>query len=277
MLACSGDDDATPATTVPEPTWVERAADAFEPLASSAFELPDKVRRWLAGEVTDADHRATLDVALDDATETRDRVRALPDAPAKDLYLASAELHVQHVRIHLETIAMEPGPQRDQVVLLARRVRQLGDRVFDRGLALVDPTFGADEPDVQINLPEEVPDWEAEGMAVGPPLDAEPGPPADAPQLRAETRPVQPQDDWLAAVASSGAPATLDLDGDLAAQARAYVDAAEVLRYEPDPDVEGGRERSAVLRLGWLVKADAVRAAQAGLDEIAEELDQIAL
>lgn len=235
------------------------------------------MRRWLAGELTDDEYRATLTVGLGDATETRNRVAALPSAPPKALYLASTELHVQYVRINLALIGMESGPLRDQVGLLAQRVRQLGDRIFDRGRVLVDPAFGAEVPDVQINLPEEVPDWVAEGMAVGPPLDAAPGPSAATPPLRAEARPTQPEDRWLAAVAAAGAPDRLDLHGDLAAQARAYVAAADALRDEPDPDGAAGRERSAVLRLGYLVKADAARAAQAGLGAVARALDAIVL
>ena len=61
------------------------------------------------------------------------------------------------------------------------------------------------------------------------------------------------------------------------AQARAFVDAADALGDEPDPDVPDGRERSARLRLSWLIKADAARAAQAGLRDVADALDQIAL
>lgn len=244
---------------------------------SSAHEVPGAVRGWLDGALSDAALLEKLDATLADAVQTETRVRALPDAPAKSLYVSSAELHVQHVRILLRAVDVDPGDERAQVALLGLRVRQLGDRVFDRGLALVDPSFGVDEPDVQINLPEEVPDWEAEGLAPGPPFDDEPGPPSSSPPLRADDRPTQPEADWLAAVDAAGAPERIDFDGDLAAQARAYVDAAEALRDVPDPDVDGGRERSAILRLSWLIKADAARAAQAGLVDIAHDLDAIAL
>jgi hypothetical protein len=246
-------------------------------LASSAFELPAQARQWLAGALADDEYRAKIDRALGDATTTRDRVRALPAHAADALYLASAELYVQHVRIHLATLDMAAGAERDQVVLLARRVRELGDRVFDRGHALVDPHFAADRPDVDVNLPEEVPDWVAEGMAAGPPLDGEPPPRASTPPLREETRPTEPERAWLAAVAAAGAPEHLDLEGDLATQARAFVAAAERLRHEPDPDTSGGRERSAILRLGYLVDADAARAAQLGLADVAHALIAITL
>lgn len=233
------------------------------------------MRGWLDGQLTDAALREKLDPALADAAETESRVRALPEVPTKSFYLASAELHVQQVRILLRGIDTAPGEAREQVVLLGLRVRKLGDRVFDRGHALLDPSFGADAPDVQINLPEEVPDWETEGLAPGPPFEVEPGPPASSPALRADTRPTQPEADWRIAVEAAGAPDRIDFNGDLAAQARAYVAAAEALRNEPDPDTPGGRERSAVLRLSWLVKADAARAAQAGFSDTARNLDAI--
>lgn len=282
LAACSGDDDAaanrtTTSTTATERDWSELAGKAFEPLVSSAHEVPRAVRDWLDGELGNVALREKLDATFADAAQTESRVRALPDAPAKSLYVASAVLHLQHVRILLRAIDIASGDERVQVALLGLRVRQLGDRVFDRGLALVDPSFGADAPDVQINLPEEVPDWEAEGLAPGPPFDDEAGPPSSSPSLRADDRPTQPEADWLAAVEAAGAPGRVDFDGDLAAQARDYVDAAEALRDAPDPDVDGGRERSAILRLSWLVKADAARAAQAGFPDIAHDLDAISI
>lgn len=257
-------------------TFAEAAAGAFGPLGDTARELPDHTRRWLAGEVPEADYRRTLEAALQSAEDTRRNVELLPEHDAQPLYLASAELYVQYERVLVEAVDIEAGPLRDQVVLLARRLRELADRVFDRGHHYIDPDFGADQGDIIINLPAEVPDWEAEGMASGPPLDEEPGP-SSFPPMREDSRPTQAEADWLAAVDAAGAPDRLDLDGDLAAQARAYVGAAEALRDEPDPEVPEGRERSAVLRLSWLVKADAARAAQAGLRDIAEAIDAIEL
>ncbi|MBA2610138.1 MAG: hypothetical protein H0U92_14450 [Actinobacteria bacterium] len=277
--ACSADVDVASQTTTSASAsardWATLAGKAFQPLASSAQEVPGAVRAWLDGELTGAALREKLNPALADAAETELRVRALPDAPAKSFYLASAELHVQQVRILLRGVDIAHGDAREQVALLGLRVRKLGDRVFDRGHALIDPSFGADAPDVQINLPEEVPDWESEGLAPGPPFDDEPGLAASSPALRADTRPMQPEVDWLLAVEAAGAPNRIDFDGDFAAQARAYVAATEALRNAPDPDVPGGRERSAVLRLSWLVKADAARAAQAGFVDIAHNLDAI--
>ncbi|MEA3018699.1 MAG: hypothetical protein QOI47_223 [Actinomycetota bacterium] len=253
---------------------MKRADAAFKPLTSSALALPAQARQWLAGDLSDDEYRAKLDQALKDTTRTRDLVRALPAVPGKGLYLASAELYVLHVRVHQASMG-EKGSRRDQAALLARRLRELADRIFDRGHALVDPTFLQNQPDVVVHLPEEVPDWVAEGMAAGPPLDAQPPPPASTPPLREATRPTEPEATWLAAVARAGAPDHVDLGGDLAAEARSFIFAAESLRHEPDP--VGGRERSAILRLGYLVQADAARAAQLNLTEIARTLAALRL
>lgn len=262
-------------TTSAPPTFEARAGDAFAPLGRSFLALPEKARRWLAGELTDEDYGQELRLARQDAAQALADVSALPAHPARAFYLATATLYLVHVDTHAASIRHE---HREQVALLARRLRELADRIFDRGHVLVDPDAFEGGDDVTINLPEEVPDWVAEGLAPGPPLEpSPPPPPADTPPLRQATRPVQPEADWLAAVAAAGAPDELDLGGDVAAQARAYVAAAEALRDEPDPDVDGGRERSAILRLGWLVKADAARAQQLGLDGIAQIIADIEL
>jgi hypothetical protein len=159
---------------------------------------------------------------------------------------------------------------RTQLDLLARRVRLLGDRIFDRGQALIDPHLHdpSTPSAVDIRKPEEVPDWVAEGLAAGPPLDAAPPPKSSQPQLRQATRPQQPRADWLKAVAAAAAPSADDVRAAIAAGdparladlATRLVAATEKLRNVPDP--KGDREESARLRLSLLVEADAARAAQ---------------
>ena len=159
-------------------------------------------------------------------------------------------------------ISTEAGDVRTQLDLLARRVRELADRVFDRGHAALAPYLGEQQsPDVEVRQPEEVPLWAEEGLAAGPPLDAAPPPAASSPPLRQQTRPQESEAAWAKDVraalnAKSRAP-DANRFGDLA---RRYVAAAEALRMRPDP--KGQRDRSAVLRLGLLVDADGARAFQ---------------
>src|SRR5205807_9432113 len=139
-----------------------------------------------------------------------------------------------------------------------------------RGSAAMAP-FVHDDPlkDVDVRLPEEVPQWTAEGMAPGPPLDDPPPPAAESPPLRAASRPEQDPSAWAAAVRAVEIPAATDVaaaidggDGDtLREVARKLVDVAEQLRSAPDPRRQ--REKSAVARLSLLIVADSARAAQA--------------
>ena len=279
--ACSGgkdtDGEASPTTTLRAKQWTDLATDAFGPMTSTSVELPAHGEAWLAGDLSTEEYRRKLRFALVDASETKDLVLALPPHDGKERYEASVDLYLRHVSVHIAAVNMEPGRERDQAVLLARRLRELSDRVFDRGESKVDSTAAGDTSDAASDAPDDVPDWVAEGLAVGPPLDDAPPPAANTPPPRDVTRTTQPAADWEAAVKAAGAPDRLDDVGDLAAQARAYVKAAEVLRDEPVPAGEDGRERSVILRLGYLIKADAARAAQLGLVPIAHDLARIDL
>jgi hypothetical protein len=167
-------------------------------------------------------------------------------------------------------IATEAGDVRTQLDLLARRVRELADRVFDRGHAALAPYLDEHQsPDVEVRAPEEVPLWSEEGLAAGPPLDAPPPPAAASLPLRQQTRPQESAAAWAKDVRAAGIPADAELTaalrgasadrlGELAGR---YVAAAERLRARPD--AKGERDKNAVLRLGLLVDADAVRARQA--------------
>jgi hypothetical protein len=204
-------------------------------------------------------------------------------APTHVLYEHAVALYVETVGVYAVAVALPAGDERTQLDLLARRLRELGDRIFDSGrreLGLADEAT----PDIEINVPEEVPDWAAEGLASGPPFDDPQPPPSESPSLRAETRPEQPRSKWQTDVRAARIPSPAQLNVALAAAepsalrdlARRYVAAAEFLRQRPDPN--GGREESARFRLALLVAADAARARQASraLSETANRLAAIA-
>ena len=296
----SDGDAASTTTTTAAPTssvdprtaevrrWEEGASAAFQPLTGSAFELPRQAREWLDGTRTDDEFRADVTAAFADVLRVRDAVAALDElAPAPladDLYEASALLYVEYVRLDLVALDLEPGDVRDQTVLAARRVRILADRVFDRGRALMAPLLDeAPDPNVEVNLPRESPDWVAEGVAAGPPLAAPPPEPDGPPPLLEEERPTQPRADWTAAVAAVPIPPAGEVAGSIEAVAGGRLgtvaqqldDAVRAL--EPIPDPEGGREDATRARLALLVHEEAARAAQLGsVTDGDERLDRIA-
>lgn len=273
--------------------WETQVSGSFSRLVSDVPDLAKGAREWLSGERSTEQFKLELDSYLGDFTAGRDQLASIepfPKAPeAAPLYRASANLYVESLRVYEVAVTTVPGDGRGQLDLLARRVRELADRIFDRGRAAMAPFLREQtSPDVQINLPEEVPEWAPEGLAAAPPLDDPPPPRADSPPLRQPHRPEEPLSRWEDAVRGLGLPsqdhlgAAIDTGSadELRGIARAFTAAAEKLRSEPDP--QGKREMSAVARLSLLVDAEAARAAQAGvvignsdLADVAKKLDAI--
>lgn len=295
LTACSSgkDHDASARTTTTVESaqaeaWTKKAGEVYAALRLTATELPTRVRDWQQGGRSDGDLAVDLNTAASEVATVRDGVAALPafarDSRVQPLYLASAKLYVEYVNALRAAQGQPPGPMRDQLVLLARRLRVLGDRVFDRGQARLAPFLPDNSsPDVEIHLPPEVPDWNAEGLAAGPPLDDPPPPPATTPALREDTRPVQPKSLWRRAVRAAGAPTTQELasalsSGDPAALrtlARRYADVARALGPVPDPKDDFGRDDAAQIRLAFLVLGEAARAGQVPLADMARRLQDL--
>ena len=255
--------------------WSTDAQAAFggAGIAQRVTDLVNGAHDWLAGTLAQDQFKARLDddvAAFTTARTAVSKLRPYPyDKRVNDLFGRTAALYLDSVRVYEAALAVPVGDVRNQHDLLARRLRMLGDRIFDRGQTLVDAhLYEASSPAVEIRKPEEVPNWVAEGLAAGPPLGAAPPPPASEPMLRQASRPQQPRAAWLKAVAATHAPSADDVRaaidaGDptrLEALATRLVDAAETLRAVPDP--KGDREASARYRLGLLVLADAARTAQ---------------
>lgn len=297
---------SSPDSPSPSPTALRAsdraAAEAWEQAARGAFEpalraLPELAQLTSQGpEIADAELEERLADVVRDLEEGRRRVRRLPSSPADPLvlplYRHSIGSYLASARALGTGVDVGDGPElREELVRLSHRLRLLGDRIFDRGLRLLERALGrppaiADEPGVRIHAPDEVPDWEARGVAAGPPLEDEEQPEATGvPPERDPDRPQQPLDDWLEAYDTLGLPTASEVgeaveqreEEALANMARRLVAGAERLRDEPDP--RDGRELSARVRLGLLVLADAARAGQAATlveEETAEELGGIA-
>jgi hypothetical protein len=265
--------------------WDDAAGDALQPFVDAVLPYVSDTRAWAEGSLPTEQLRASLGGWADDVAGARTALAAvgpLAEAPLAPIgYDASAMLYAEAIRVSTAALDVPAGPDRDQVVLLAERLRVLGDRVFDRGrvaITLVLPA--AETPDVDVNLPEEVPNWAAEQLAAEPSSS----PPPSTPPQREDERPTQDRGAWLAAVDAAGAPTVDELRAavdtgdatalvDLARRAEA---AAEALRPEPDPATDGGREESARLRLGYLVRADAARAGQLAAVAAAPALRDVA-
>jgi hypothetical protein len=253
-----------------DPAWEEALGEAFEPLREALPRYATAVHEWSTGERTADELLTTLDEVEPVIAGVAERARRLPDHRSDDLagrlVVDAADLYVQAVAAHRAAVAALDEAVAEQWDRLGRRLRILGDRAFDRGRERVTPPVDPGEG-VELRLPAEVPDFDRLELAVGPPLEPEEvdvG--AAVPRLREAERTSQPQDDWKAAVEALDVPSAGDVEaafGDadaLADLARRLVAAAEDLRDEPVPD--GDRGRADRVAVGWLVLADAARAAQ---------------
>jgi hypothetical protein len=183
-------------TTVSAESWDGDAQQAFSELVGRVPALVNGASGWVAHTKSDDDFRTEVDRDLVAFTRSRDRVAKLHTpkrfATAHELYLSSADLYVSTARTYRSAIGKSDPTQYD---LLARRLRELADRVFDRGRA----TLGLEEEsdtNVVVNRPEEVPIWTAEGLAAGPPLDDPPPAAATTPPLRAASRREESRSAW---------------------------------------------------------------------------------
>jgi len=281
------DTSASSTTTVTaskeQQAFSKEVDDAFRPLADAVQAFLMKTQDFEAGKASPADLKGAIDVALPEFVKARDAVARLrpykKDPIVNRYFLDAADFYVEVVRIY--DVAIDPGAEtlRGQLTTAARRVRTLGDRIYDRGKVVLDPTFyPAPTENVEVRPPTEVPDWVAEGMAAGPPLAEAPGPPAATLPERQATcaknvptpcRAEQSEKTWVSRVKDAGfaqpsdvAKALEDADaaklGDLAA---AYETKTRTLMAGPDP--KGKRERAAAAGLGLLTAGESARLGQA--------------
>jgi hypothetical protein len=180
-LIAANDDDGEGATPAPSSTTTVTASpeakafqtqidDAFKPLGDAIRVFLPKAQEFEAGKVTPADFKANVDLALPEFVKARDAVAKVepykPTPSVNRYFVDAADLYVETARIY--NVAVDPASEalRAQLNVAARRLRTLGDRIYDRGRVVLDPTFYAPpSQDVELRPPTEVPDWVAEGMA----------------------------------------------------------------------------------------------------------------
>ncbi|MGH8998750.1 MAG: hypothetical protein ACRDY7_05100 [Acidimicrobiia bacterium] len=253
--------------------YEKQAREAFRPIGDGLSELLKAHDAWRKDPAKAGDLRATLDRVEPRFAEAADDVAALDpyryDPRADDVYAASSRLFVEFAGLERLLVGQPAEALADQLELSGRRLRTVGDRLFDAAQVMIGVDRLASTDSISIEGVPEVPDWLEEGMAAGPPLDDPPPPAADPPPRREGERPQQPEGEWQDDIAEldiasdtqvTEAIGTGDADA-LRALARRLQDDAKALGDITDPT--DGRERAVALRLGLLVDAEAARLAQA--------------
>lgn len=291
LMAANDDGDGSSAVSTTTTVTASPEAQAFQSKVDEAFRaLGDAIKVFLpkaqefeAGKVTPADFKGAVDVAFPEFVKSRDAVAGLeeykPEPAINTYFLHAADLYVETARVYGVAVDPTADPLRAQLNIAAKRLRTLGDRIYDRGRAELDPGFYApSSAEVEIRPPTEVPDWAAEGMAAGPPLAATPGPPATSPPVREPTcgddvpepcREEVSEKKWAGRVKDAGFPQAPDVvraleAGDsakLGELAATYETKTRELMAGADP--KNDRERAAVIGVGLLIDGEAARLGQA--------------
>ena len=277
-IAAGGDDEGnSDADRDTGPTSAEAEAQAWETDAEKAVEplvdaLPPYVEAasaWTNAGRPMGDGGFVNAVALfvAKASSADRRVAELSPGPerAGDLLRTALGLYIAAGQAHTAAAGTGPSDLRAESDLLATRLRTLGDRVYDRSVNAAraaggEPLLFEDVgPDVRLNMPPAVPDWNELGVAPGSVLPTGGAGAGGSPPTGREVE---------QAVTAGDVRALGRLAGQLVA-ATPHLPPGEV------PD-----ESTARLGLGLLVLADACRAAQLaallpnvdGLDAIATDL-----
>ncbi|MGH8994137.1 MAG: hypothetical protein ACRDYV_05060 [Acidimicrobiia bacterium] len=154
--------DGSERPTAPDATQVDRFFGvmrlAFTGVLADAGTFDQRAEEVAAGTLPPAQLTAALDASLRRAEGSRDLVGASADLPgvpqARPLYLNAALLYAEALWA-LRAGVESAGPGRAELVLSARRLKVLSNRVYDRGTVLADPGL----PVVR-----ETPDWAREGL-----------------------------------------------------------------------------------------------------------------
>jgi hypothetical protein len=144
-------------------------------MAQRVTVMAEDESEWERGSLPASEYRPDLADTTAVMVRARDEVSKLPPFPGQPLvdrlYLASMKLYVASSEADAASLDVGALDLRRQLALLAERVRELGDRVFDQGRVLTGQSLlPAGLSRAEVELPSPVPDWIAEGLAAGPPI-----------------------------------------------------------------------------------------------------------
>jgi hypothetical protein len=255
--------------------WQGQVDSDYQPLTNDLIQLLQQIQNWRDGKAPSSQLTALIDHYLPDFLDTRDKLlhqAAYPAAPTSiDSYRTALQVYLEALRDERVATTLPAGALQTQLDWTFRRLRELGDRIYDQGRAVLKPSLheAPPSPDVQTRLPADVPNWVAEGMAAGRPLDSTPPPAAKTPPEFQQKRPQQSYSSWARAVRGAGVPPAAQLasaingadGGALQQLADRYAAATATLDGKADPS--GDRALSTRVRLGLLVDGESARVAQA--------------
>ncbi len=249
--------------------WYQHVVSDLRPLQSSLLGALTGAAAWTSGSESAATARREFARELPSLERVHRELQHVPPlndhVTARDDYASGIGLYAASLQVIEAATELPAGALRTQLQNSSQRIRELGDIVFDQGTAELAPLLGSDLAGPDVAASSHVPDWSDDGLAPAAPLVPSWGAGSTS------SSGSQPKAAWVAEVAMDGAPTQsmvrAALVGDprqsrLARMAVALGAAEAYVSSVPSP--AGDQLGSNRLRLGLLVDAEAVFAAEAG-------------
>lgn len=261
---------APAATSNSTQVWYRHVLGDLRPLQSTLLGALNAASGWANGSESADKARRVFERDLPPLVRVHRALKNLAPlqghASARNDYVAAIGLYIASLQADEVATEEQSGALQTQLQHEYQRLRALGDIVFDQGTAELAPQLGPALASPDVAAASHVPDWSSEGLAPGPPLAS------SWHAGRAAAGNSQPKGKWTAEVAMDGAPGQaavraavsghsrqLDLGAMVTALGAAEAYVASVPRAAGDP-LAASR-----LRLGLLVDAEALMAAEAAL------------
>jgi hypothetical protein len=277
IAGASGSAALEPDASATSPTveqWTSQELTSLKPMTSVLLGLLATTSAWQSTGKSELSVASQITAALPNFRTTIEELSRLPvltGAPgARTRDLAGAELYALAFRIELVAAALPAGEVQSQLEVSFERIRDLGDRVYDQGTALITALGPAPttNPNVEVVAPQPVPNWPSLGLTAGPPLA-----PSRVPAIDEKPARTQPMGSWRSDVDRDGVPDGQEelkglktmSPGQAVAISDQFQAAASRISTQPRP--KGQKSLWAVTELSFLIDEEAVRAHVAALLE----------
>jgi hypothetical protein len=214
VLPASASSNSTPALTTQIEAWSNALTQDVQNQSEPLVGLVETANAWSAGKATAKTLRVTISSDLPELQTLVQDLEHLQSPPsvmgAASWFLQAIELYVQAFRIEYAATDVKSRKLVRQLQLSAERVRDLGDRIYDLGTALVDAVLKKPPVKTIVKLPAPVPDWKTLDLAPGAPLGPLPKDTQRSSSSSQESSAASAKK-WVAAVLASGVPSSARL------------------------------------------------------------------
>lgn len=257
---------STTTTSAAARQWYQQVLATLGPLSSSLPAGVQAVGKWEKGKESVRATGRQITRTLSGLNRAQHGLTDLPVlagyATVRREYIDAIGLYINAFHLAAAATLLPKGQLVGQVQRSFERVRELGDLTFDQGTATLAPLLGPSLAGSDVAAATRVPDWLALKLAPGAPLLA------DWVGTTVQPTGTQPLAGWLQAVQKANLPSEATLQTAVHARRRATLqrlvtalDYAEVALC-PVPPPATNAQASALLRLGLLVDADGLLAAE---------------